>query len=144
MSKIHLYRKEQINDATIGYMEVFDQAVWTLEDVKRAHKVHGQTRIPAGCYNLELRTEGGMTQRYENRFPDMHQGMVWLRHVPFFDFIYIHIGNTAKDTEGCILVGLARNEDRIVSSVAAYKLIYPRIVKSILDEGCCLIIHDEE
>ena len=144
MSEIHLHRKTQNKDATIGVLDVFGEAVWTLEDSKREHKVHGETRIPAGSYSLDLRTEGGMTQRYEKRFPDMHQGMVWLRQVPMFEWVYIHIGNTARDTEGCILVGLAKAENRIVSSVAAYKLIYPRIVKSILNEGCSLIIHDEE
>jgi hypothetical protein len=143
MSKIHLHRKEQNGDATIGHLEAFGEIVWTLEDIKREHKVYGETRIPAGCYKLGLRTKGGMTKRYENRFPDMHQGMVWLRHVPLFDYVYIHIGNTAQDTEGCILVGLAKDENQIVSSTAAYELIYPRIVKSILNEGCCLIIHDE-
>lgn len=143
MSKIHLYRKTISDISTIGHLEIEDDIVWTLEDAKREHKVYGETRIPAGCYKLDLRTEGGMNDRYMKRFPDMHQGMVWLRHVPLFEFVYIHIGNSPRDTEGCILVGLAKDEDRIVSSTVAYRSVYPRIAELILNGGCCLIIHDE-
>lgn len=144
MSKITLQRKTLTSESTIGILDVFGEGVFTLEDPRRAHKVFGETRIPAGCYRLELRDQGGMTQRYTARFPDMHQGMIWLLNVPMFDYVYIHIGNWAKDTEGCILVGLARNKDMIRESKAAYQLIYPKIVEAIQDDGCCIIIEDEE
>ena len=32
---------------------------YTLEDEARALKVRGETRVPAGVYNIELRKEGG-------------------------------------------------------------------------------------
>lgn len=144
MHQIDLYRRIRTNQSTIGFMDVFGEAVWTLEDPKRAHKVFGETRIPAGRYHLALRNEGGMTQRYAARFPDMHQGMIWLLDVPMFEWVYIHIGNTAKDTEGCILVGLGKDDDRIVSSTDAYRRIYPPIVNAIKTDGCQLVIHDEE
>ena len=32
----------------------------------------------------------------------------------------IHCGNTEDDTEGCVLVGLGRQEDRIVGSQLAF------------------------
>ena len=144
MHEIHLHRQIHTDESTIGYMDVFGEGVWTLEDPRRQHKVFGETRIPAGHYRLELRTEGGMSTRYAARFPNMHRGMIWLRSVPMFEWVYIHIGNTAKDTEGCILVGLAKDNDLIVSSVAAYERIYPRIVDAIENGGCTLTVHDED
>jgi hypothetical protein len=144
MAHIILQRLTENEKCTIGELTVFGETVWTLEDAKREHKVFGETRIPAGKYHLELRNEGGMTQRYAARFPNMHRGMIWLRHVPMFEFIYLHIGNTARDTDGCILVGLGRDENRIVNSRVAYEKIYPPIVEAIEDRGCHIIIKDEE
>ncbi len=48
-----------------------------------------------------------------------------LLDVPGRDQILIHAGNTADDTEGCILVGLERHdhEDRIMQSRAALALV---------------------
>jgi len=85
-----------------------------------------------------------MNQRYAARFPDFHRGMIWLRHVPQFEYIYIHPGNTANETLGCLLVGLARDTDRIISSVAAYRRIYPLIISAIESpDGCSILILDE-
>ena len=143
MAEFHLYRQTTTDQSTIGYLAVGSEVVWTLEDPKRKHKVYGETRIPAGRYKLKLRKEGGMHQRYSQRFPDMHQGMIWLQDVPMFEWVYIHIGNTPADTEGCILVGMTRGENVIHQSAMAYETIYPRIVKA-LQNGCsCLVIHDE-
>ena len=64
-----------------------------------------ETRIPAATYRITLRDEGGMTGRYAKRFPEFHRGMLWLRDVPGFEWIYIHLGNTDDHTSGCILVG---------------------------------------
>lgn len=144
MAHIILQRRTTNDACTIGKLSVFGETVWTLEDPRREHKVWGETRIPAGRYKLELRNEGGMTQRYAARFPNMHRGMLWLRHVPMFEWVYIHIGNTARDTEGCILVGLGRDDDRIVSSRVAYEKIYPPIMEAIQDGGCTIVIRDED
>lgn len=144
MSHIILKRVISNDQCTIGRMTVFGTEVWTLEDPQQEHKVYGETRIPAGKYKLQLRNEGGMTQRYAYAFPNMHRGMIELKNVPMFEWVYIHIGNTAKDTEGCILVGLARDENRIISSRAAYERIYPMIVDAIENGGCDLVIYDEE
>ena len=141
--RLYLQRTVGTNQSTIGLLEVFDTTVHTLEDAKRKHKVAGETRIPAGRYELQLRNEGGMTQRYARRFGDMHKGMIWLRRVPEFEWVYIHPGNTAADTQGCILVGEAHGTDRIMSSVVAYRRIYPLIVNQIQNGGCEIVIFDE-
>lgn len=144
MTTIRLKRERVTGDATIGRLFIGEDNYATLEDVWRKFKVAGETRIPAGKYPLQLRTEGSKTKRYAERFPDMHKGMLWLQDVPDFTYVYIHIGNRAEDTEGCILVGMRAGEDVIYSSRAAYEEIYPRIVEMIEKGGCTLEIEDEQ
>lgn len=137
-------RRQWTNEVcTIGRMAAFGHFFWTLEDPRREHKVYGETRIPAGRYDIKLRTEGGMTQRYAQRFPDMHKGMLWLQEVPMFEWVYIHIGNTAADTEGCILVGMERSGNTISRSKVAYCLLYPLVVATLGFGRCILEITDE-
>lgn len=128
--------------SSIGVLGVFGHSVYTLEDTKRAQKVAGETRIPAGRYPLELRNQGGMNDRYHRRFPRMHRGMIWLRHVPDFEWIYIHILNIPDETLGCIGVGLSYGVDRINNSTTAYLRIYPLIAEAIENGGCSIIIED--
>ena len=104
---------------------------YTLEDEYRKVKVKKETRIPAGTYELKLRTEGSLTKRYELRFPDIHQGMIWLKDVPEFKYIYIHCGNDDDDTDGCVLVGSYLRLNRVLNSRSTYRRIYPMIRDSI-------------
>lgn len=75
----------------------------TLEDTFRHEKVDRVTRIPAGRYKIELRKDSPMANRYQERFGT--NGILWLKDVPNFKYVYIHVGNTDEDTEGCVLVG---------------------------------------
>jgi Family of unknown function (DUF5675) len=106
---------------------------FTCEDAYQVTKIAGRTRIPAGRYEITLRTEGGMHARYSRAFATMHKGMLWIRNVPGFVWVYLHVGNDADDTEGCVLVGMDRDERsrRVLRSREAYRLLYPRIVAAI-------------
>lgn len=117
--------------STIGRLVVQGKECFTLEDPIRKIKVHGKTAIPAGQYVLKLRTEGGMDLRYAARFGNWHRGMLWLQDVPNFEYVYLHIGNSPEDTEGCILVGSTQSRDFIGGSEAAYREIYPVIADAI-------------
>lgn len=101
---------------------------YAIEDEPREEKVAGETRIPAGRYEVKLRTEGGMHARYKRRFGHKHVGMLHLQNVPGFEWIYIHPGNTDDDTEGCICPGLRKldqsHELRVLESRSAYWGIY--------------------
>ena len=61
--------------------------------------------------------------------------MLWLRNVPDYEWVYVHCGNTAEHTEGCLLVGeKAESNVRISGSEKAYSRIYVPIVNAI-DSG---------
>ncbi len=119
---------------------------YTLEDQYNEPKVPGETRIPAGRYEVKLRTEGGMHQRYGRRF-DYHRGMLWLQDVPGFTFIYIHVGNKDDDSEGCILVGDGQisnivERGQVTSSVLAYRRLYETILGVLSEDTVWITIED--
>ncbi len=67
----------------------------TLAQIK-AIKVHSQTAIPTGRYQIVLHFSDGM-----KRWVAMFLGVLG------FSYIYMHIGNWIKDTKGCVLPGLS-------------------------------------
>ncbi len=104
---------------------------YTLEDEFREVKVPGETRISSGTYELKLRTKGLLNARYQFRFNDIHQGMIWLQDVPNFKWIYLHCGNDDDDTDGCILVGSYLRLNKVLNSRSTYRAIYSGIVENI-------------
>ena len=133
--------KEDEQKSTYGFlMDVTEGRKFlchTLEDPYQPHKIYGNTRIPEGKYKIELRMEGGMHKKYTARYHSMHKGMLWIKEVPNFEYIYIHIGNTPMDTKGCLLVGnrpslFYHQCNFLGESASAYKTIYPDIANAIL------------
>jgi hypothetical protein len=123
------------DEATLGTLfDVTEEPkflCYVLEDQFNEPKIPGETRIPAGRYEIEFRDEGGMVKRYKKRF-DWHGGMLWLQDVPDFQFIYIHVGNKDDDTDGCLLVGDGQvsnviERGTVTTSVAAYRRLYEKI-----------------
>lgn len=134
---IELLRYSSQKDDTLGVMLIDGRfACYTLEDEFRTQKVYGETRIPAGQYEIGFRREGGFHSRYERLFGEMHAGMLELKNVPNFEHILIHCGNRDDDTAGCILVGnnAQQNvtEDGFIgNSRDAYRRVYPEIARSL-------------
>ena len=100
-------------------------------------KVKGETRIPAGTYNIQLRKEGGFHNRYIKKYGAFHIGMLHIVDVPNFEYILIHTGNTDEHTAGCLIVGDSQENNIILKdgfvgkSNNAYKRIYPNIANAI-------------
>ena len=111
---------------------------YTLEDEARALKIRGETRVPAGTYKLELRTEGGFHNKYKKKYGGFHKGMLHITNVPNFEYILIHTGNTDEHSAGCLLVGDSQENNIITKdgfigkSTNAYKRIYPNISRAII------------
>jgi hypothetical protein len=104
-----------------GWFECF-----TIEDVTRAPgatKVPGATAIPPGRYRVTITFS-----------PHFQEPLPLLNDVPGFDGIRIHRGNTAADTEGCIIVGKIRGLDDVLDSRVAMTALQPKI-QAALDAG---------
>ena len=134
--KIELRRKIFSPTSTIGEFFVNDtfecyciedvdrglKADMTLDEIK-AKKVHAQTCIPYGEYDIIV--------NLSNRFGKL---LPLLVDVPGFSGVRIHPGNYAKDTEGCLLPGMAWQPDMITSSKAAFSTLFGKIMAAI-EEG---------
>lgn len=146
--KLTVVRIKSDNDATLSTIFIDGRfQCFGLEDEYREHKVAGETRIPAGEYNITLRTVGGFNKRYSEKFPSFHRGMLWVRDVPNFEFILIHIGNTERNTAGCLLVGKNGNtsgELTVGNSTGAYKKLYAKVIDAALAGELTIEYLDED
>ena len=79
--------------------------------------------IPEGEYPVRLRLARESASR-----DYLH---LLVQEVPNRDWILFHRGNTAKDTSGCILVGLGTQQDVVNNSILAMDLL----IKEILNLG---------
>lgn len=136
-------------DTTISRVMVDgDFACFGLEDEYREEKVPKETRIPAGTYPIRLLKKGSHHERYSNRFPDIHRGMLHLQDVPNFTGILIHVGNTEKDTDGCLLVGSQAitepSQMAVTQSVVAYRRLYTMVAEAAADGTLTIEFQDND
>ena len=112
--ELTLVRNEFNENFTLG--ELFIDSVrfcYTVEDKVRDVKIKAVTAIPYGRYKVIL----NMSNRFKKIMP-------LLLDVPFFEGVRIHSGNTSADTEGCIILGMARTENGVgMSRIAVQKLM---------------------
>jgi hypothetical protein len=121
---IRLLRKTFTEESTIGDLTVNGQPeCFTLEDKVRAVKIHGKTAIPAGIYEVTIT----FSEKFKKPLP-------LLLNVSNFAGIRIHSGNTAVDTEGCILVGTTKGPDRVNNSRVAFKALFAKIEAALKKE----------
>jgi hypothetical protein len=122
---------------------------YTLEDTYRDVKVAGQTRIPAGKYNLDFnRYETVLTLKYREKFPDWFHYHLHIKNVPGFTGVYIHSGGDHTHTEGCLLVSdslsIKNTTKFLTNSRNTFKRLYIYL-KEEIDKGTPvrLIVRDE-
>ena len=90
----------------------------TWRDYKHGgRKVRGCSAIPEGRYPVVITYS-----------PKMKQWLPLLVNVPMFSGIRIHAGNTAKDTQGCILVGQNLKKGMVLNSRIWLKRLKDKIV----------------
>lgn len=97
--------------------------------VNQAKKRRGVTAIPVGRYRVTLDV---FSQRFSKKKQyDFTRGYLpRLVNVPAFEGILIHIGNTAADSEGCILVGRNTKVGMVLESTKTFKALYEVLRKA--------------
>jgi len=108
-----LYIRRQVMDEYLTGTED-DYFCDTLEPTWRdyehgAYKVKGRSAIPEGRYAVVV----SFSPKFKQWLPILLGGPEFNRK---WQGIRIHAGNTAKDTEGCILVGKNREVGKVLDS----------------------------
>ena len=126
--KLELKRRWLTDIATVGELYVDGQLeCFVCEDRYRPppeQKVFGQTAIPCGTYEVLIT----QSPRFKRLLP-------LLVDVPGFTGIRIHPGNDAGDTEGCLLTGRARAENRVLASVVAFDALFEKMLAAKQPSG---------
>ncbi|EIZ6095509.1 hypothetical protein QRV36_000132 [Campylobacter jejuni] len=132
--KITINRRYTGKTCVIGKFKVLDDddkilfECFSLEEDKEGLESGKDLRIPEGNYNLRRHTPS----RFENTLRSItkkHDDTminVYNDEVPASRAILIHWGNTDKDTQGCILLGLTKdnNNESVGQSRQACKEFY--------------------
>ena len=95
--------------------------------VIRATKRKGITAIPTGRYHVTLAVQSPkFSKRAIYQFCNGY--LPRLINVPGYDGVLIHIGNTARDTEGCLLVGRNTQVGKVLDSRKTFIELYDRLL----------------
>lgn len=133
--ELTLQRDELDLDKCFGRLLADDgrKLCYTLEDAVRERpgqpveswKIKGHTAIPTGRYRITL----------ENS-PRFGPDTLTVNAVPGFVGVRMHAGNTADDTEGCPLLGMAINPMGIVGGTSRPAVaLVKTVVMQALAEG---------
>ena len=120
MINLLLIRDTFSKESTIGELFINGERICdTLENPWQDNQ-RNISCIPEGVYPVRLRLpRESATRDY------MH---LLVKDVKDRDYILFHIGNTAKDTRGCILVGLGSQQDFVSNSVLAMDLLIKEVI----------------
>ena len=91
-------------------------------------KIKGATAIPKGKYKVTMNV---VSPKFSKRATyQFCQGKLpRLLNVDGYEGVLIHIGNTAKDTEGCILVGQNKVVGQVINSTVTFQKLYAEMLK---------------
>ena len=134
MINLLLIRDTFTKESTIGELFLNGERICdTLENPWQDNE-RNFSCIPEGNYKVRLRLpRESATREY------IH---LLVQDVPNRDWILFHRGNTAKDTSGCILVGLGSQQDVVNNSRLAMDLLMKEII-NLGGENINLIIKNK-
>lgn len=119
--KLNLKRIHKTNNSTIGELSIDGKfECYVIEDVERETKVFGKTAIPKGTYEVVIT----MSNRFKKLLP-------LLLNVPNYEGVRVHTGNTALDTEGCLILGQTRSVDFVGGSKLAMSAFMPKLTNAL-------------
>lgn len=132
--KLEIIRRYASKTCVIGEFKVFSDddkilfECFCLEEDKEGLESGKDLRIPEGIYDLKRHSPSRFenTLRSITKKDDDTMINVFNEKVPFDRHILIHWGNTDKDTKGCILLGLTKdnNNESVGQSRQACKEFY--------------------
>ena len=100
----------------------------TLSELKNK-KIKTQTAIPEGRYEVII----SFSARFKKQLP-------LLLDVPAYEGIRVHPGNTAANTEGCLLPGRNKKVDEVTSSRLAFNALFEKLKAATLHEKIFITI----
>ena len=147
---LELKRIYTCNTYTIGKLYINGEYVCdTIEDADRglrsdmplkeikAKKVYGETAVPTGTYEITMDVKSSKYSDF-NRYSwaKPYNGYLpRLLDVPGFDGVLIHVGNYAKDSLGCILVGLNKAKGCVSDSTITFNLLMDKYLLPAKEKG---------
>jgi len=130
---------------------------YCIEDEIRHVKLHGETAIPFGNFQLKLRQSPSFSASFlysdaanllieakdKGKHPNIkdfrNHDLIWIDPIPNFGLVLIHWGNTDLDSDGCLIVGAKMGvlsthkgkpiepREGVVESRIFYKALYPKL-----------------
>lgn len=132
--ELTLVRKYFCEEYTIGKLYVdgkyfCDTIEDKVRDLDNEGKVYGKTAIPYGTYRIAMDV---VSPRFASHKQYRHIGgkLPRLLDVPHFDGILIHIGTTAEDSSGCILVGQNLAKGKVLNSTITFNNLYTNLLRA--------------
>lgn len=136
--KLLLKRVTKSKDFTLGELYINGKLFcYTCEDTDRGLKqsmpletiqklkVKSVTCIPYGKYKVTLDV---VSPKYSNPkykwAAKVGAKIPRLLNVPGYEGVLIHVGNTAKDTDGCVLVGFTKTKNGVGRSTDCFLTLY--------------------
>jgi len=120
MINLLLIRDTFSEESTIGELFLNGERMCDTLENPWINNERNLSCIPEGIYPVRLRLpRESATRDY------LH---LLVQDVPNRDWILFHRGNTAKDTSGCILVGLGSQQDVVHNSVLAMDLLIKEVI----------------
>jgi hypothetical protein len=148
--EIQLLRTFPSKESTLGCLYVDHKPeCFTLEDEYREVKVKGETRIPSGTYEVKFNESlTPLTEKYRDKYHWFTYHLE-IQNVRNFKNVYIHVGNTDSNTDGCVLLGdsLINNQVKVGNvqdgflgnSGQAFERFYKKVSEHLRQEGCVQI-----
>ena len=133
--ELRLERIALRSEYTIGKLYVDGEYVCdTIEDTVRdldkdgkfangEVKIPGKTAIPYGRYEITMKVKSPKYSNYSKySWAKKYDGYLpRLLNVSQFDGVLMHVGNSALDSEGCIIVGENKVVGKVINSVNTFR-----------------------